>query len=162
MSSIDVTKEHSWYDKRTHILRSDGRVVRATLKELVITGDTVLVKAAFTDGGVVKQKHVDLPTIAALQVCWMNIDVVSDVEIPEDDGVSTNFDVPLECERLPCISIHRKLLTAAVQSVLHATNFFIGLHTQSPGINDLVGMTTRSKKTRTKTRTRTRTRHRDE
>lgn len=99
------TTRHTWYDLHAHIFRTDGRVVRANLREIVIENGGVYIAAHFTEKGKKKYKHVSPITIAALQLLWINIDVVSDVELPDDIENSTTFIPPKECDRLPSLDL---------------------------------------------------------
>jgi hypothetical protein len=103
---MESTK-HTWYNKHAHIFRSDGRVVRATLKQLVIIHKSAIyIKAEFVDDhGKIRTKDVSPVTVAALQVLWENVDVVSDVELPEDLDNETNFIAPRECDHLPILDV---------------------------------------------------------
>ena len=100
MERMDTTK-HSWYNMHAHIFRTDGRVVRAKLQDIVMENGGIYIAAHFTEKGKNKYKHVSPITIAALQLLWINVDVVSDVELPDDIENSTNFIPPKECDRLP-------------------------------------------------------------
>lgn len=53
---MESTK-HTWYGKQSHIFRTDGRVVRATLKQLVLERGAIYIKTEFVDNkGVLKPK----------------------------------------------------------------------------------------------------------
>ena len=98
---------HTWYNKHAHIFRTDGRVVRATLKQLVIlNGCAIYIRAEFVDEkGDTRSKDVSPVAVAALQVLWENVDVVSDVDLPDDLENETSFIPPRECDRLPVLEV---------------------------------------------------------
>jgi len=118
---------HTWYNKHAHIFRSDGRIVRATMKELVFDNGAIYIKTEFTDGkGLLQTKDTSPITIAALQVLWINVDVVSDVELPEDFETVTTFIAPRECDRLPPLTISMQK-TPSLTCLLLQVNHFLGL-----------------------------------
>jgi hypothetical protein len=139
--SLTLCKKHSWYNKRTHIFRTDGRVVRAVLKELVFDVHGIYIKAQFSYNGRRCCKHVCPITVAALQVMWVNVDVVSDIEFECDDENGT-FQAPPECEQISHqLSIddecdldenQRTAFKCLTLSILNICNV-----TQSESINDL-------------------------
>lgn len=119
--------QHTWYNKHAHIFRSDGRIVRATLKEFVFDRGAIYIKTEFMDGqGILRTKDTSPITIAALQVLWVNVDVVSDVELPEDFETVTDFIAPRECDRLPSLTISTEK-TPALTCMLMQVNHFLGL-----------------------------------
>jgi hypothetical protein len=121
--------KHTWYNQYAHIFRTDGRVVRATLKELVIEGDAIYIKTEFIDHtGAIKTKDTSPITIAALQVLWINVDVVSDVELPDDFDSVTDFTPPRECDRLPPLDVFIDK-TPGMNCLLLQVNHFVGLST---------------------------------
>lgn len=93
---MQTTCNHSWYNKYTHMFRNNGKIVRGQIKELVFDEHNILFKIVFRDRNQQKNKHVSPITIATLQVLWLNVDIVSDVELPDD----TSFYVPPECDEL--------------------------------------------------------------
>jgi hypothetical protein len=127
---MESTK-HTWYGKQSHIFRTDGRVVRATLKQLVLERGAIYIKTEFVDNkGVLKTKDVSPITVASLQVLWENVDVVSDVELPDDVESVTDFLPPLESEHLPVLEVSF-VQTPEMKCLLLQVNHFIGLPTPS-------------------------------
>jgi hypothetical protein len=119
---------HTWYNKHAHIFRKDGRVVRAVLKQLVIGQDGIYLTVSFlTRGQIVKTKQTSPITVAALQVLWMNVDVVSDVETPMDTDNDDTFIPPPECDRLPPLAIGGVSLTSEINCLLMQVNNFLRL-----------------------------------
>ena len=102
--------EHTWYQKHAHIFRTDGRVVRATLLQLVLEHGAIYIKAEFLDThGVHKTKDVSPITVACLHILWENVDVVSDMELPEEDAEQrTDFVPPGECDHFQALCIINK------------------------------------------------------
>ena len=62
--------QHSWANLHSHIFRSDGRVWRAQLGDLVLDDGVLYIHARFRDNGLRKSKLVSPVAIAALQVFW--------------------------------------------------------------------------------------------
>ena len=118
--------QHSWYDKNAHVFRTDGRIVRAALKQLVFSGDAIYIRVQFMENGIVRCKDVSLLMIASLQVLWVNVDVVSDVELPEDIEDVTDFIPPVECDRLPPFRVFTEK-TRAMQSLIIYVNLFLDI-----------------------------------
>jgi len=129
--------EHSWKDKYTHIFRTDGRVVRATLRHLVFEQGQVYVHAEFWDKGRRKTKEVSPITIAALQVFWVNVDVVSDVDVVDDLSA---FVPPPDCDRLPNlqVSVVPALDTSHLRCLLLSVNTFLALSATIPTFEPLL------------------------
>jgi hypothetical protein len=122
---------HTWFNKSAHVFRTDGRVVRAIMKELFMEGDAIYIKTDFFDprhGTGIQTKDLSPITIAALQVMWVNVDVVSDMEFPEDMDSVTNFVPPRECDRLPPLDVYTNK-TPALKSLLIQVNHFIDIST---------------------------------
>jgi hypothetical protein len=130
--------QHSWCGKYTHIFRTDGRVVRAKVGELVLDPSTggFYFKTTFLDGTTPRVKHVSPLTVAALQVMWSNVDVVSDLELPEDLDTVTCFEPPPECDRLSALVVVPPegvaALGAALQSCVQQVNHFVTLTASAP------------------------------
>ena len=93
MTTYFETIDHSWYNLVTHCLRSNGTVTRAKLKELVFFPHGIMIRVSMT--GRNAQKDVDPTCIAFLQVMWLNVDVVSDDEVPEKSYVPEECTVSL-------------------------------------------------------------------
>ena len=125
-----MNTNHSWYDKHAHIFRTDGRVVRATLGELVESPSGIYIKATFLHEQHSRIKHVSPLTVAALQVMWVNVDVVSDVELPDDLDSVTDFVAPRECDRLPLLVVTQSKLSDAMQNCVQHVNHFVKLTSQ--------------------------------
>ena len=124
---------HSWYNKHAHIFRTDGRVVRATMKDIILDRGAVYMKTEFVDdAGNSRIKHMSPITVAALQVLWVNVDVVSDLDLPDTDDVDvvTNFIPPRECDRLPSLHVYMEK-TPEIECMLLQVNMFITLCTTS-------------------------------
>jgi hypothetical protein len=117
---------HSWYGKCAHIFRTDGRVVRSTLEHLLVQDGAVYIHVKFIgENGTIHTKDVSPIAIAALQILWMNVDVVSDVDIPDDEDAQ--FVPPPECERLPLLTVRCIPTSALLTSVVTQVNQFIQL-----------------------------------
>jgi len=124
---------HSWRGKCAHIFRTDGRVVRATMGDLVLDNNAVYIGTTFFDDtGTERTKYMSPITIAALQVLWVNVDVVSDVDLPDSEDVHTvtDFTPPLECDRLPALNVYMKK-TSEIECMLIQVNMFIALSSTS-------------------------------
>jgi hypothetical protein len=137
---------HTWYNKHAHIFRTDGRVVRAVLKQLVVEDNAIYIQVSFLDKGRTTKTKLTSPiTVAALQIMWMNVDVVSDVDVPDGiDGDMDTFVPPPECDRLPPLEIRGVQITSEMKCLLVQINHFLRLaSTTSPAIMDL-DMTPRS------------------
>lgn len=93
---MQTISKHSWYNKYAHVFRNNGKIVRGQIKDLIFDEHTILLKVVFNDKNQQKNKHVSPITIATLQVLWLNVDIVSDVELPDD----MSFCVPPECDEL--------------------------------------------------------------
>jgi hypothetical protein len=118
---------HTWYKKNAHIFRTDGRVVRATLQQLVLERGAIYIKAEFVDSnGVIKTKDVSPITVACLQVLWENVDVVSDMDIPTDVEETTNFEPPPECDKLPPLEVFF-VKTPEMLCMLLQVNHFVSM-----------------------------------
>ena len=126
------SNKHTWYNLHAHIFRSDSRCIRATLKQLVIINKSAIyIKAEFLDDhGKICTKDMSPVTVAALQVLWENVDVVSDVELPDDLENETNFVAPRECDRLPILEVSYVPCTAT-KCMLLEVNHFMGMSTIS-------------------------------
>ena len=119
--------EHTWYQKHAHIFRTDGRVVRATVLQLVLEHGAIYLKVEFLDThGVRKTKDVSPLTVACLQILWENVDVVSDMELPDDMEQVTDFVPPRECDHLPALAVSF-VQTPAMKCMLLQVNHFVAL-----------------------------------
>jgi hypothetical protein len=116
--------QHSWSNLHAHIFRSDGRVWRASLRHAVIDEGVLSIYTEFTDNGRKKHKLVSPITIAALQVFWVNVDVVSDDEGQEE---TAPFTPPRDCDRLPTLTM--ETTAAGVLSQMSAANTFVTMTT---------------------------------
>jgi hypothetical protein len=114
---------HSWLNLSVHIFRTDGRVWRARIGHAILDDGVVALQAEFKDEGKKKKKLVLPSSIAALQVLWVNVDVVS-----EDEGPETTFNPTRECDRLPRLTVETKL-SAANGAQLAAANTFVTMTT---------------------------------
>jgi hypothetical protein len=104
--------QHSWYGKHVHIFRSCGRVVRSTIKHLTVEDHGVYVRVEFLDKGKWKTKDVSAVCIAAVQVLWLNVDIVSDMEGSGEEDYDMLFEAaPIECDRLPDLSVDPRFLS---------------------------------------------------
>lgn len=113
---------HSWYGKYTHVFRSDGRVVRAQVQKIFVDRGSLLVRVAFAG----HTKDVSPISIAALQVLWINVDVVSDVETAQD------FRVPPECDQLVPLQIPNIPHDPMLASTILQVNHFLTLSGEEP------------------------------
>ena len=116
--------QHSWSNLHAHIFRTDGRVWRAMLRHAVLDDGVLYIYTEFTDQGQKKHKLVSPIAIAALQVFWVNVDVVSDVEGQE---TPEPFTPPPDCDRLPTLTMETS--TAGILSQISATNTFVTMTT---------------------------------
>lgn len=89
---------HSWSNKTVHIFRSDGRVVRAKVGHLLFQDHGLYMRLRFRDGSKF-QKLVSPTMIATVHMFWINVDVVSDVDLDDLDGDESKFEVPQEVPR---------------------------------------------------------------
>jgi hypothetical protein len=122
--------KHTWYNKNAHIFRTDGRVVRAKLKQLVLERGAIYIRAEFVDSnGILKSKDVSPITVACLQILWENVDVVSDVELPMDMEHVTNFEPPPERDQLPELDV-TFVKTPEMKCMLIQVNHFVVVATQ--------------------------------
>ena len=125
---MNKMEHHSWYDSHAHVFRSDGRVVRATIKESVINDGGLMLKVLFIDKGVLKRKYVSPITIATLQVLWINVDVVSDIETEDSVHDNDTFIPPMECDYLAKLSISgiqsdsTRAIISVVNTILQVTH----------------------------------------
>jgi hypothetical protein len=126
---MPISHHHTWFNKHAHIFRTDGRVVRATMKEIVLERDAIYIRTEFLDDtGMIKTKDTSPITVAALQVLWVNVDVVSDMELPDDFDIVTNFVPPRECDRLPPLDVYMNK-TPAMKCMLLQVDHFLGVST---------------------------------
>jgi hypothetical protein len=95
--SITQTGKHSWFNKYIHVFRNNGKIIRSQVKELIFDDYGIYFKVQFMAGKSTKYKHVSPLSIAVLHVLWINVDIVSDVELSNDDD---SFYVPPECDQL--------------------------------------------------------------
>lgn len=101
-----VLSTHSWYGKYAHVFRSDGRVVRSKVGPIVLDSRYgVSLSVSFQSKRKRQRKRVSPISVAALQVLWLNVDVVSDVDLSDDPMMDEDFVPPPECERLPDLQI---------------------------------------------------------
>lgn len=116
---------HSWYGKYTHVFRSDGRVVRAQVQKIFVDRGSLLVRVAFAG----HTKDVSPISIAALQVMWINVDVVSDMEAAHD------FRVPPECDQLVPLQIPNIPHDSMLASTILQVNHFLALSDADPPLS---------------------------
>ena len=107
---------HSWYGKYTHVFRSDGRVVRARVQKIFVDRGSLLLRVSFAG----HTKDMSPIAIAALQVMWINVDVVSD---DADIDQTQDFQLPPECDFLGPLQIpnipHDPMLASTILQVNH-------------------------------------------
>ena len=118
---------HNWYNKHTHMFRSDGRVVRVNIQELVSDQNHFCLKVLFLANKKNKKKYMSPISIASLQVLWNNIDVVSDEELPDNIDTVTDFIPPRECDHLPLWVVTNSANHPVLESLVRETNHFITL-----------------------------------
>lgn len=81
LSSLGETTEltnHNWYNHIVHIVRARKRVVRARVKQLNVKGDNILLLVEWRERTRIKTKTVTPVALLALQIMWLNNDIVSD------------------------------------------------------------------------------------
>lgn len=106
--TVDVRKvvNHTWYGMHAHVLRSNGRVVRAVIGELLFKPYGIYLRARFRSDDRTRSKDVDPVTVACVHHLWRNVDVVSDDEIPDEDDVVVPGLVTEECVyTLPMLAV---------------------------------------------------------
>ena len=142
------TQLHSWYGRRAHVFRTDGRVVRATLGRLYFGPEGVHLAAEFQDAQKSITKHVSPVCVAAVQNLWLNVDVVSDVELPDEDADHTSFRAPQECERLPTLAVHDPAAdhVRVLRSIVVQTNHVLKAYNQPVELQHTTGVKKRSSK----------------
>lgn len=93
--------DHSWYSQIVHIFRSDGRIIRAKVGALSFQEGGIYMRLRFRDGSSF-QKLVSPLMIASVHIFWLNVDVVSDVDLEDGDATENNvpFEVPKEVPRI--------------------------------------------------------------
>jgi hypothetical protein len=93
MDSILTTTDHSWYNIITHTLRKDGTISRARIQELIMFPHCIMVRCKIEGQNRVKDEHPII--IAFVHNMWLNIDIVSEDDLPDD--IETMTHVPEEC-----------------------------------------------------------------
>ena len=109
------------------MFRSDGRVVRVKIQELVSDQQHLCLKVLFLDRTKNKKKYMSPISIASLQVLWNNVDVVSDEELPDNIDTVTDFTPPRECDYLPLWVVPTSANHPLLESLVRETNHFITL-----------------------------------
>lgn len=104
MIGISGIGSHSWYGLHTHILRSDGKLERSKIGNIVFCPSGLYVSVSYKDH--LKQtanKHVSLQSVILLNILWTNVDIVSDTELLIVDD--KEFVPPPECSQLPILTV---------------------------------------------------------
>ena len=94
-SNLFTSNLHSWFGKSSHVVRADGRVLRARIGRVTVSVDKqVGVDLLFRDQHKALRKTVSPMFIAALRILWLNRDIVSEEE--EDDKDDDDATLPTE------------------------------------------------------------------
>ena len=103
MSSNNTIVGHSWVGVIAHIPRTNGSIIRARLGNIEIRPYHIGVRVHFRSKNRAKTKLVSPLSIVALQVLWLNRDVVSDAECEKDDIYNHAIDI-LPPLRVPTVN----------------------------------------------------------
>ena len=98
------TQDHSWFGRCVHILRSNGNISRAIIRDMNFKAHGIYFTAEIKCGGKsTRKKDVDAITIACIQLLWLNIDVVSESDSEEENVLDQCVQ---ECSNhLPLMSV---------------------------------------------------------
>jgi len=90
-----VLEAHSWFQRQSHILRSDNRILRCTVQEIIIKDNRIQVNCTFRERGKCKRKLVTPFALLLVQQMWSQLDVVSESEDDSDyDSLGSVFTLP--------------------------------------------------------------------
>lgn len=85
-SNLFETKHHSWYGKRSHIIRANRQVIRCQILKIVVMHDNqVGIELMFKETKKNLRKIVSPMFVAAMRVFWLNRDIVSEDEDQDDE-----------------------------------------------------------------------------
>ena len=89
-------KSHTWFKRQSHILRSNNRIVRCQVNEVIIKHNRVQVKCTFREDGRNKSKLVTPFALLVVQQIWSQLDVVSESEDDDNEyeSLSQVFQLP--------------------------------------------------------------------
>ena len=104
--------EHSWNNITAHVLRKNGTIVRATLGSIIYRPNYIGVRVFFRDSGQRKTKLVSPLSLVALQMFWLNRDIVSDDEDDKDELYERHLDI------LPLLRIGTHALSSTQHEAL--------------------------------------------
>jgi len=125
------TIDHSWYGIITHTLRNDGSISRARIRELTMFPHGIMVNCQIEGQHKVKDEHPLI--IAFVHNAWLNIDMVSDDDLPND--IESMTYVPEECSRtLPSLTLGKSVMDDLDRKQLRAFQYI------SKKINIILGM----------------------
>ena len=126
------TKNHTWYHLIAHVLRKNGSISRARIGKMIFFPHMIMLRC--TMEGQKKQKDEHPLNIAFLHNMWLNIDIVSEDDLPlEVDAV---VDVPEECcQTLPTLMLENTFFETlnedqrrAFQFLSDKINLILSLH----------------------------------
>lgn len=92
-----VTSNHTWHGCTAHLLRTDGRLVRCTINDIIFDSYGIYARVKFLDGKCMKTKDVSLLMLLSLQILWLQVDIMSD----EEDSTEPIEVSSLVTEKLP-------------------------------------------------------------
>ena len=87
---VEITK-HSWYGKRCHLIRTNGTVVRAVVKEVVFAPHHFGLRCCYFTGGTRRSKTVSPLALLWVQLMWDTSEILSDA-----DAVTTEENSELQ------------------------------------------------------------------
>lgn len=129
LSSASI-QQHSWYGKHAHVYRSNGKLQRARIGELVVDEKSVLLTMTYTTrggGDKTKTKTMSPCAVLLLEERWHNNTVVTDDDPDTDDDIGSAEIVslgPLKLEH-GSTDILSKDCTRAVHRALSEVNVLI-------------------------------------
>jgi hypothetical protein len=76
---------HTWFNHFAHVLRSDQRILRCQIKEILVHAHHISLRVVFHENGRIKKKEVSPFSILCLHLWWWCRDIISDDEILSED-----------------------------------------------------------------------------
>lgn len=137
---LEITS-HSWYGKRCHLVRSNGTVVRAVVKEVVFAPHHFGLRCCYFTGSTKRSKTVSPLALLWVQLMWDTSEILSDAATTEESSelqLAVAADVPcsdgLAYTRLEMDEIEMlRLSSSQVRSVrwqISETSIMQDLHLQ--------------------------------
>ena len=103
---IMSTTDHSWNGLITHTLRKNGTISRARIHELIMFQHCIMVRCKIEGQTKTKDEHPII--VAFIHNMWVNVDVVSEDDLPDDTDMITY--VPEECSQtLPSLTLSKSV-----------------------------------------------------